>query len=263
VTKLSFDSGASAWDRFSARLSVLYLPTLLDAADIRDGQRVLDVATGGARSAVEAAALVGKSGLVVATDLSFPMLQRAKRNLGHFPVRLVAMDGQALSCPAAAFDAVICHLGLMFFPNVAAGLAEFRRVLRPAGRVAVTMTTSPARTVYGRVFEAARRYLPSTTDAMAWDFTLGDPQRLETLLLGASFRNVRVTQEIREVPFDSLEDYWGPMEAGGGLSGATYLALSPEDRQTVREEIRRTLLPSHSEGPFAVEMTVLLGVGQQ
>ncbi len=262
VTTLSFDSGASAWDRFSLRASALHVPALLKAAHVTSGQRVLDMATGAGPSAVEAARLVGSSGLVVATDLSLPMLERAKRNVHSLPVRLVAMDGQAIACRAASFDSVICLLGLMFFPDPARGLAEFRRVLRPAGRVAVCVTTTPDRTVYGRVLELARQYLPREPD-MTWNFALSNPQRLEALLLGSAFRDVSVMRETRKVSFGSLEDYWAAMEAGGGLSGATYLALSPELRRTVRDRIRPTLLLSASDGPFEVDMDVLLGSGRR
>ena len=263
MTKVSFDSGASAWDRVSARISASYVPTLVAAAQIAAGQRVLDVATGPALSAVKAAALVGSSGLVLATDISLPMLERAKSYVDGLPVRLVAMDAHALACHDATFDAVICHLGLMFFPDVARALLEFRRVLRPAGGVAVSVTTTPQRTIYGRVFETAQRYAPSGRNAMGWNVTLGDPQALETLLFGADFRDVFVTREIRRFPFESLEDYWARMEAGGGLSGATYLALSPEDRRAVRDEVRRGLLPPQSDGPFSVEMEVLVGEGRR
>jgi ubiquinone/menaquinone biosynthesis C-methylase UbiE len=263
LTKLSFDSGASAWDRFSVRESTLYVPALLAAAGITTGQRVLDVATGTGLSAVEAAVLVGPSGLVLGTDISLPMLERAKRHAERLPVSLVAMDGQALACHDASFDAVICLLGLMFFADVARGLAEFRRMLRPEGRVAVCVTTTTDRTVYGRVFECARRYLPPERASMAWNFALSEPRRLEGLLLDAGFRDVAVRREIRQVPFDSLDDYWAAMEAGGGLSGATYRALGPDDRQAVRDEVRRGLLPVESDGPFAVEMEVLLGSGRQ
>jgi ubiquinone/menaquinone biosynthesis C-methylase UbiE len=166
VTTLSFDSGASAWDHFSLRASALHVPSLLNAARITAGQRVLDVATGAGPSAVEAAALIGSSGLLVGTDISLPMLDRAKRNVHGLPVRLVAMDGQALACRDASFDAVICLLGLMFFPDARRGLAEFRRVLRPGGRMAVCVTTTPDRTVYGRVFELARQYLRRGAETM-------------------------------------------------------------------------------------------------
>jgi ubiquinone/menaquinone biosynthesis C-methylase UbiE len=263
VTKRSFDSGASAWDRFAGRASVLYVPAILGAAQITAGQRVLDVAAGAGPSAMEAAALIGPSGIVLGTDISLPMLERAKRNAARLPVKLVAMDGQALACRDASFDAVICLLGLMFFADAARGLAEFRRVLRPPGRVAVCVTTTPDRTVYGRVFELARRYLPPGRSSMEWNFALSQPHQLEALLVGAGFRDVFVTREIRKVSFDSLDDYWAAMEAGGGLSGATYLALLPDDRRAVRDRVQRTLLPSDSDGPFAVEMEALLGSGRR
>lgn len=263
VTKLSFDWGASAWDHFSTRFSALYVPALLDAAHIKEGQRVLDVATGTGPSAVEAAAIVGQSGLVLATDISLPMLQKAKPTVEHLPVSLVAMDAEALACGDSTFDAVICHLGLIFLPDVTRGLDEFRRVLRPGACMAVSVTTTPERSVYGRVFEAARRFLPAGRDVMGWNFTLSDPRALETLLSGASFREVSVTRKLRAIPFESREDYWATMEAGGGLSGATYVALSPEDRRVVRDEVERVLLASRSDGPFTVESEVLIGCGRR
>jgi ubiquinone/menaquinone biosynthesis C-methylase UbiE len=263
VTERSFDSGAAAWERFSARSSALYVPALLAAAQVSAGQRVLDVATGAGPSAVEAATLTGPWGFVLGTDISLPMLERAKRNAGRLPVKLVAMDGQALACRDASFDAVICLLGLMFFADAARGLSEFWRVLRPSGRVAVCVSTTPDRTVYGRVYELARQYLPPARSAMEWNFALSQPRQLEAALFGAGFRDVLVIREIRKVSFDSLGDYWAAMEAGGGLSGATYLALSPDDRQAVRDRVQRTLLSSDSDGPFSVEMEVLLGSGRR
>jgi hypothetical protein len=119
---------------------------------------------------------------------------------------------------------------VMFFGDATRGLAEFRRVLRPAGRVAVCVTTTPDRTVYGRVFELAQQYLPPGRETMAWNFALSHRHQLEALLLGAGFRDVAVSQESRQVSFGSLDDYWAAMEAGGGLSGAAYCTLSPNDR---------------------------------
>jgi ubiquinone/menaquinone biosynthesis C-methylase UbiE len=263
VNKLSFDSGASAWDRFSMRATTLYVPALLAAAQVSTGQRVLDVATGAGPSAIEAAALIGPSGLVLATDISLPMLERAKRKAAGLPIELVAMDGQSLACRDASFDAVICLLGLMFFADAASGLAEFRRVLRTAGRAAVCVSTTPDRTVYGRVFDSARRYVPPTRNTIQWNFALTRPDQLEALLRGAALRDVRVSRETRKISFDSLEDYWAAMEAGGGLSGATYLALSPDDRLAVREEVNRSLLRSQSDEPFAVEFEAMLGSGRR
>ena len=53
------------------------------------------------------------------------------------------------------------------------------------------------------------------------------------------------------------------MESGGGLSRATYLALSPDDWRVAREEVNRGLLPSESDGPFTVEFEVMFGSGRR
>jgi hypothetical protein len=98
---------------------------------------------------------------------------------------------------------------------------------------------------------------------MAWNFALSHRHQLEALLLGAGFRDIAVSRELRQVSFGSLDDYWAAMEAGGGLSGAAYRALSPDDRQAVRDQVRRSLLRSRSDGPFAVDMEVLLGSGRR
>jgi hypothetical protein len=98
---------------------------------------------------------------------------------------------------------------------------------------------------------------------MGWNFALSDARALETLLSGAGFREVSVTRELRAIPFESREDYWATMEAGGGLSGATYVALSPEDRRVVKDEVKRVLLSSGSDEPFTVESEVLIGCGRR
>ena len=65
------------------------------------------------------------------------MVERARERLGGAPNAIVAVeDGQSLTFADKSFDAVLCSLGLMFFPDPARGLSEFHRVLRPGGRAA-------------------------------------------------------------------------------------------------------------------------------
>ena len=71
------------------------------------------------------------------------MVEKARLRLGSAANALLAVeDGQALSFSDESFDAVVCSLGLMFFPDPRRGLAEFRRVLHTGGRGAVSVVYS-------------------------------------------------------------------------------------------------------------------------
>src|SRR6267378_493741 len=92
-----------------------------------------------ARASPSEAALadVGPTGHVTASDLSPAMVDRARERLGNTPNASVSVeDAQALSFLDESFEAVLCNLGLMFFPDPARGLSEFRRVLRSGRRAA-------------------------------------------------------------------------------------------------------------------------------
>lgn len=112
---------ASAYDRYIGRWSRLFVPAVLSAADVRVGYRVLDVATGSGEAALEAASAVGQSGMMVGVDISAAMLDAAVGRLAGKPFFPVVASGQSLPFGDASFDAVLCHLGLMFFPEPALG----------------------------------------------------------------------------------------------------------------------------------------------
>ena len=102
-----------------------------DLVIVGPGYKVLDVATGTGIAAEAAIKAIGPSGAVVATDLSPAMLEKARGRLSEkLNVSLAVEDGQSLTFPDQHFDAVLCAMGLMLFPDPARGPSEFRRVLR-------------------------------------------------------------------------------------------------------------------------------------
>ena len=141
--ELSFkDKAAAEYDRAFAHVTAHFMPFLLRAADVGPGMRVLDIATGTGLSAEAALAAVGPTGHVAAADVSPAMAEKARERLGKAPnVSVSVEDGQRLSFPDESFDAVLCNLGLMFFPDPVRGLSEFRRTLRPGSRTAVSVNT--------------------------------------------------------------------------------------------------------------------------
>jgi ubiquinone/menaquinone biosynthesis C-methylase UbiE len=241
VSKLSFDAGAAAYERFMGRWSRLYIPGLLTGAGLRPGNRVLDVATGTGAAAELAAAAVRPAGRVIGVDLSLPMLQAAHGRLTG-PIALAVMDGQALACRDESADVVLCQLGLMFFPDLGRGLAEFHRVLRPGGRLAACVWSTPERAPFvGFLAQALTRQLPDQRATLELGFSLADPRRLEAALDAAGFRAIRVVAETRRIVLDSFDDYWAPVEAGAGRLGQAYRGLPAPAQQSVMDDVRQRM----------------------
>jgi len=140
----------------------------------------------------------------------------------------------------------------MFFPDPARGLADFHRVLRPGGRAAVSVSTTPERSYNGRINVIIARHVPSLPEATARIFALGGEARLRSIFEGAGFRDVETTTEAHRFVLPSFEAYFGPFEQGGGSSGQAYVVLPEAERRAVREEVQRNL--GDTGGPIAIEV---------
>ncbi len=231
-----------AYDRWTGRWSRLFVPLVIAAADIAPGDRVLDVSTGTGEAAIAALHAVGATGTVIGLDIAPAMLAGACARLAAPNFLPVAADGQALPFADAGFDAVICQLGLQFFPDPGRGLAEFRRVLRPGAALALCVIATPDRApMWGELAEALSRRLPDQRGVLHLSFALADEDRLHGLILGAGFRDVAIHRAERSGSFDGFDSYWEPIERGVGSIPQLYLTLPEAERRAVRQEVRRAL----------------------
>src|SRR5690242_6190132 len=114
---------AEQWHRGKAQRGEVTGPAtemMLNLANLRAGNRVLDVAAGTGDQTLMAARRVGPRGYVLATDISTSMLNvaaEAVRNAGLTNVETRVMDAENIDLDADSFDAVMCRMGLMLFSN--------------------------------------------------------------------------------------------------------------------------------------------------
>ncbi len=121
-----------------------------DLARVGAGSRVLDVATGTGDLAIELARRVSPGGEVVGSDFAEAMLARARSKAAaahgsRVVPRFEWADAMALPYPDDSFDAATVGFGARNFDDLARGLAEMVRVVRPGGRVVVLEITTPTR----------------------------------------------------------------------------------------------------------------------
>jgi len=202
TTREQWQEAAAAWDRWGPTLENWLGPAteaMLDAARVQPGTRVLDVAAGAGGQTLAAARRVGLDGHVLATDISPAILEYAAataRGAGLANVETRELDGESLAgVEDASFDAVISRVGLIYFPDRQGALAEMRRVLRPGGRIAAVVYSTPERNRFFSVPVAIirrRAELGPPLPGQPGPFSLGGEGALAGAYEQGGFRDAQV-----------------------------------------------------------------------
>jgi ubiquinone/menaquinone biosynthesis C-methylase UbiE len=233
---------------------------MLDLADIRTGSRVLDVAAGTGDQTIMAAQRVGPTGYVLATDISASMLKlaaEAAREAGLTNVETRVMDAENIDLEADCFDAVVCQLGLFLFSNPANVLRAMRRVVRPGGKVAALVFSTPEKNPYqGITLDVARRFGSAPLPL----FSLGESNVLESKFKESGLLDVAVRAMSFSRHFSSTAEMIQRLKETAFLRGPIE-KLGEAERKQAWAEIERQL--SRLEGTTGVDVPgeFLIGVG--
>jgi SAM-dependent methyltransferase len=189
--------------------------SLLDAAGVREGWRVLDVATGPGYVAERAAA---RGARVVGVDLAEGMLELARQRVGG--VELLRADAEELPFDGGSFDAVVGGFVINHVPRPQRALAEATRVLVSGGRVAFSVWDRPERMrVIGVVKEAIETAGMDRGDALPAGgpdpYRFADDREFRALLEAADLIGVAVST------LEITHRVAGPEELVAGLLGSS------------------------------------------
>src|SRR6266851_1275446 len=149
-----WQGAARRYDDAFGSLTRQAIDPLLDAAQVRAGARVLDVASG---PGYAAAAAAQRGAMVTALDFSVAMVEMARsQNPG---IEFREGDAGALPFADGSFDAVVMNFGMLHLAQPERAVSEALRVLRPGGRYAFTVWAKPEEAVgFGIILDAVRKH---------------------------------------------------------------------------------------------------------
>jgi len=208
-------SAAEIYDEFFVpALFGQWAAPLCDAAGLGPGNEVLDVACGSGATTREAASRIRPDGSIIGLDRNGAMLAIARSRMPECEWT----EGRAEALPFAddAFDAVLCQFGLMFFDDRTKALKEMRRVLRPDGRLALSVWDEVGKSpgYAGMIALIEAMFGRESAESLRAPFALGDIARLRELLAAADLGDAIVTTPVGTARFPSIRE-WVRMDVRG------------------------------------------------
>jgi len=182
-------------------------PRIIEAAGVGEGDSVLEVGCGTGVLAREVVKQVGPDGGVTGVDLSESMLGVARDICPDVDFR----QGNAMDLPFddESFDIAIASFMLMFVPDPVLAVSEMWRVLKPGGRLVITVWEAlDQNPVYAGLVDIARQRIDDAAGtSLAWPFALGEDGRLTNICQSAGVGDVDISAHDGRAKFPSLDGF--------------------------------------------------------
>jgi SAM-dependent methyltransferase len=217
---------------------------MLATADLRPGERVLELACGAGRVGLQAASRVGPDGTVLCSDFSPAMVDAVAERIQRIGVPNVStkvLNAEQLDLPGdEGFDAVLCRFGYMLMADQPRALRESARALRPGGRLVLAVWGVGEENPWlSLVLNAVMKHLgaPPPEPGMPGPFSLGEPDRLRALVEQAGLVDVEVAEIEAQQPYESTAAWWEEILEVSGPLAAMLKALPGGDREAIRAAV--------------------------
>jgi ubiquinone/menaquinone biosynthesis C-methylase UbiE len=236
---------------------------LLRTADLRAGERVLDVACGTGVITRTAAEQVGHTGTVTAVDVAPDMIEVAKSTpAAGAPIEWHQADAASLPLPDDSYDVALCQMGLMFMEDTTGALAELHRVLTPGGRVVIN-TPGRIQPLFEAMEQAIVEHIgPELGAFVSAVFSMHDPSTLAGLLGDTGFTDVSSKEYTARFtlpgPAKFLWNYINLTPMGQIVAEASEEAKGAMERQVVQ-----AWTPYVVEGTMPVDQPMALAWGRR
>jgi SAM-dependent methyltransferase len=241
-----WQEASQGWGRQADGLRDAAMPVsvwMLDHANLRPGQVVLELAAGPGDTGFMAGERIQPGGTLISSDAVAGMLDVARERaeeLGVHEVEFKQLQLEWIDQPTASVDVVLVKWALMLLLDPAAALRECRRVLKPGGRLVIAVWDSVERNPWATIPQRALIELghaePPDSGAPGM-FALADPAQLRELLEGAGLFDIEIEPVPMPRSYASVTAWVGETIDLCRVFKSAWLQLSDEQRRALRSRI--------------------------
>jgi ubiquinone/menaquinone biosynthesis C-methylase UbiE len=262
---------AAYWQAHAQTIRAMFAPVtsaLIEEAHVRPGSHVLDVAGGAGEPSLTIAEVVGPEGSVTYTDAVREMVNAARaearrRNIENISFKQCLAD--SLPFGDNLFDAAICRLGVMFFPNPGAGLREMLRVTKPGGCLSFAVWSASNSNPFAYLItDVLARHIPTApVDPDAPQaFRFAESKKLAGILKVAGAEQVR--ERLLKFHIEALitrDEFWKMRSGTSGTLREKLDAMPAEKREQIAAEVKDAIAPFFPDErmSFPAEMLIVSG----
>ncbi|HTQ29027.1 MAG TPA: class I SAM-dependent methyltransferase [Puia sp.] len=272
TTREQWQTAAEAWWRWSPFLNKWLgkaTDTMLEMSRVQPGNNILDVAAGAGEQSVTVAKKVGPSGHVLATDISSNILEFARQLAAQEGVKNVAtevMDGENLTVKEGTFDVVISRVGLIYFPDQQKALRGMWRALKPGGRIAAIVYSTPDKNKFFSIpvgIIRNRAKLPPPLPGQPGPFSLGAAGVIEQAFIQAGFKNPKSTLVDSPLLMKNAGECVRFEKESFGALHQMMSALTDKEKAAVWEEIESALKVFETDNGFIGPCEMIVAVAEK
>lgn len=236
---------------------------LIDLANLKSGQRVLDVACGTGVVARLAAERVGSSGSVAGLDVNPGMLAVARsETAAQASINWYEGSAESMPLPDESFDVILCQMGLQFVANKLAAVREMRRILASGGRALISVP-GPTPPMFAIMSEALSRHAsPDAATFARVVFSLHDGDELAGLLRSGGFREVEIRTKPKTLRVPAPRDFLWQYICSTPLV-ETVMKADEDTRAALERDVTKKWQEFVTDGGMALEVGMTIGIGDR
>jgi ubiquinone/menaquinone biosynthesis C-methylase UbiE len=222
---------------------------LVDALDPQPGQTILELAAGTGETGFGVAARIEPKGRLISTDFSPNMVETARKESNRLRLKNVehrVLDAQKMNLTDDSIDGVLCRWGYMLMADPGVAFSETRRVLRPKGKLALSVWGDPVKnpwvTVPARVI-SEHTGVPPPSPGTPGVFAMADPERTRSLLADAELKLVQMDDIEMTWHFADFDAFWRFLITMAGAIALTIVGLPESEQAQIRRKIEEASKP--------------------